>query len=107
MARFSGNIGFGADQVVSPGVHDEVITTRFYKGTVERDSRTFRADAEVVGEVSVSHSISIIADEYAIAHLQDVRFVEWDGGFWVVTSRELSRPRLILGLGGVYNGPKA
>jgi hypothetical protein len=36
-----------------------------------------------------------------------MRYVEWLGTLWVVTNVEVQSPRLLLTLGGVYNGPKA
>lgn len=107
MARFSGTIGFGESVLKSPGNWEDVITARPYKGEVKRFNSQFRADDQVSGEVSVSHSISVVADQYAIDHLQGIRYVNWNGGDWVVTSVQLNHPRLVLGLGEVYNGPKA
>jgi hypothetical protein len=35
----------------------------------------------------------------------DIRYVEWMGELWTVANVETQRPRLILTLGEVYNGP--
>jgi hypothetical protein len=107
MARFTGKVGFSRNVETSPDVFADVITVRPYKGDIIRDNTSINVDTEIQGEVSTSHSISLVADGYAIEHLQEVRFVEWDGGFWSVATVQRQSPRLILGLGGVYNGPKA
>lgn len=106
MARFIGNVGFGHSVEKAKGVHEDVITTRVYKGEVVRNNRAFNANQEIEGEITTSHSINIVADSYALANHQAIRFVEWGGGFWYVTTVQTNRPRLLLGLGGPYNGPK-
>lgn len=106
MPRFIGNVGFSKSELTSPGVYEDTIELRRYKGDVIRNNATINTDDDLGGDISISHSVSIIGDEYAWFHPNAIRFVEWAGGFWVVRTVQLSRPRLILGLGGVYNGPK-
>jgi len=65
------------------------------------------AEDAVISDISVSNSISILADEYAIKHFFKIKYVRWEGVPWSVTSVEVRAPRLILSLGSVYNGPTA
>lgn len=107
MARFSGNVGFGKSTLTAPGVWEDVITKKPYKGDFVRNASSIRVDEEIEGTIDASKTISIRADRYAIDHSDEIRFVEWAGDFWTVTSVEILSPRLTLILGGTYNGPKS
>ena len=106
MARFSGNVGFGKSVLTAPGVWDDKITIRPYKGDILRNGNSIRVDEEIEGVIEAPKTISIRADKYAIEHSDEIRFVEWAGDYWEIVSTELISPRLTLVLGGVYNGPK-
>jgi len=107
MARFHGKVGYGETVETSPGVWEDVITERSYFGDVLRNTRRLQEGESVNDNLSVNNSISIVADAYANDHFFAIRYVEWMGSLWKVSDVEVQRPRLILRLGGVYNGPKA
>lgn len=104
MARFAGKVGFGESAETAPGVWKDVITERTYKGTLIRPSRSLRFGETVSPELSVSNSISIVADDYARSHILAIRYAEWEGVRWTVVDVDVERPRLILRLGEVYRG---
>lgn len=106
MTRFSGKVGYGATVETAPGVHEDVITEYPYFGDVVRNSLKFREGVSVNNDISVSNSISIVADAYANANFFAMRYVEWAGALWTISEVEQQSPRLLLRLGGVYNGPK-
>lgn len=106
MARFSGKVGYGESVETSPGVHEDVITEFSYFGDVVRNSLRFREGESVNNDLSVGNSISVVADAYANEHFFAIRYVVWAGAYWSVSEVEIQRPRLLLRLGGVYNGPK-
>lgn len=103
--RFHGKVGYGETVETSPGVHEDVITERESFGDVIRNSRKLTEGEGVNPDLSVGHSISIVADAYASEHFLEMRYVEWMGTRWTVTDVEVERPRLILRLGEVYSGP--
>lgn len=105
MAKFYGRVGYGAQSETSPGVWEDVITEHSYYGDVVRNSRQLREGENLNKDVSVQNSISIVADEYAYGHIFAIRYVEWAGVLWAVTDVTVERPRLLLRLGEVYNGP--
>lgn len=105
MARFYGRVGYGQTVDKGNGVHELVITERSYGGDVIRNSRTLESGEKVNDDLSVNNSISIVSDEYANQHFFAIRYVEWAGALWRVQAVESQSPRLILRLGGVYNGP--
>jgi hypothetical protein len=105
MNRFFGKVGYGVTVQTRPGVHEDQIVERSHFGDVVRNSLKFREGQSVNNDLSVGNSISIVADAYANAHFSSIRYVEWAGARWSVTEIEIQSPRLILRLGGVYNGP--
>jgi hypothetical protein len=109
MARFYGNVGY-VDTVENPpdsGVWVDEVTEVSYYGDVVRNTRRLLEGQKVNDDLSVNNSISIVADAYAGEHFHAIRYVIWLGGYWIVDTVDVEPPRLILRLGGVYNGPKA
>ena len=107
MAKFFGIVGYAETVQVKPGVWQDVITEYKYYGDEVRPSRRLDEGEKVNDDISTNTSLSILADAYANEHIFAIRFVEWAGAFWTVTSVDVQRPRLLLRLGGVYNGPRA
>lgn len=108
MARFSGLVGFAHTVRTAPGVSSEVITEKGpYFGDVKRASRTLQQSTTVNAELSTTNTIEIMADDYASENIFAIRFVEWAGTPWIVTEVTVQRPRLLLRLGGVYDGARA
>lgn len=105
MTRFYGAVGYGSSVESAPGVWEEVVTEEFYFGDVIRDSRRLSDGEYLHKDLTVGNSISILADAYAYEHFYAMRYVAWSGTLWAVQDVEVKAPRLILRLGGVYNGP--
>lgn len=106
MAKFNGVVGYAGESAeVSEGVWEDVIVERTYYGDVIRNGRKLQEVEKVNDDISVGNSISIVADAYANNHFFAIRYVSWAGTLWKVTDVEVQSPRLILRLGGVYNGP--
>lgn len=94
-------------QEIAPGVWDETVSERPYYGTVIRQSRTLVSGESVNDDLTVGVSISVVADDVLGAHIFAIRYVKWAGEYWKVAEVTPEFPRLLLRLGGVYNGPKA
>ena len=105
MTRFHGLVGFGPQVEIRPGVFDDVVTERAYFGDVVRNLLAQSPTENVNNDLSVSNAISIIADAYAEENFSSIRYVEWIGVRWAINNVEIQRPRLLLRLGRVYNGP--
>ena len=103
MAKYCGNVGYAETVETSPGVFKETITVRKYYGDVIRNTRRLESGDHVNDNVNVNNTISIVADAYANLHFFAIRYVEWMGSKWKVSSVEVQRPRLILTIGGIYN----
>lgn len=107
MTKFFGKIGYGISTQTSPGVWEDVIVEQSYFGNVVRNSRGVREGEKVNNDLTVGNSISIVADAYANEHFFAMRYIEWAGTLWIVDDVVVESPRLLIRLGGVYNGPKA
>lgn len=109
MARFYGKVGYGTqvEDPVGSGVHVTQITEVSYYGDVQRNIARQEDGEGLNSNIKVNNMISIVADEYANQHFFNIKYVEWAGVLWAVTSVEVRSPRLILSLGEVYNGPTA
>ena len=109
MARFYGEVGYGEsiEDPVGSGTFKDVITEQAYYGDVIRNTRALQVGEKVNDDISIGNSISIVADEYAIAHIFAIKYLRWAGVLWTVTNVEVRHPRLILSIGKVYNGPTA
>lgn len=106
MARFFGRVGYGQTVESAPGVFRDEITEREYYGDVVRNTRKLLEGENLNYDLTVGNSISIVADAYANQHFFAMRYVEWAGTLWSIQEVEVQSPRLLLRLGGVYNGPK-
>lgn len=109
MARYFGAVGYVEEQETPPdsGVWQAVATERMYKGDVKRSAQRPESSDKVNSDIVVQNELSIVADAYANEHYFAIRYARWAGAYWTITSVEVQRPRLILRMGGVYNGPKA
>lgn len=107
MAKFYGNIGYGESVEIRSGVYEDVITEYPYYGDVVRNTRELTTGQSVNDDISVGNSISVVADAYAREHIFAMRYISWQGALWKIQGVEVVRPRLLLRLGGVYNGPTA
>jgi len=105
MAKYYGNIGFLITEEASPGVWEEHYVVQPYSGDVLRSSSQYSPSSEKLNDdISIKNRISIVADPFAIGNFYNIRYIEWLGNKWKVSDVEVEYPRLILSIGGVYNG---
>lgn len=105
MAKYCGKVGFVQTVETSPGIWEEVATERTYCGDVLRNTRRWEPRDQLNDNLSLNNMISIIgSDRYTFLHTSAIRYIWWQGEKWEVTNVEIQRPRLILTIGGVYNG---
>lgn len=104
MAKWYGKIGYANLEETAPGVWEEQITERSYFGDVIRNNRKLQSSEHLNDDINVSNEISIVADPYAIDNFHSMRYIEFMGTRWKVSNIDVQYPRLILSLGGVYNG---
>lgn len=104
MAKFYGNVGYIKSVEVKPGIWDNQVTEHPHYGDVIRNTSRFQPSGGVNDNITINNDISIVADPYANENFQYMRYVEYMGAKWKITNAEVKYPRIILTLGGVYNG---
>lgn len=102
--KFYGEVGYAPTVVDDYGVATAAIVKRNYFGDVLDYTTRWQPSDQVNDDIKVSHRISILADPYAIENFPYIRYVEWMGTKWEVISTKVDYPRIVLNLGGVYNG---
>lgn len=104
MSKWFGKIGYAETVETTPGVWEEQITVREYYGDLTRNTRRLQTADKVNDDININNELSIVSDPYAIDHFYAMRYAEFMGAKWKITNVEVQFPRLVLSLGGVYNG---
>lgn len=104
MNKWYGVIGYADNVEIEPGVFEDVIIERPYYGDIVRNTRRLQNSGNINDDINISNQISIVADPYANKNIYNMRYVEFMGTKWKITDVEVQFPRLILSIGGVWNG---
>ena len=107
MAKFYGVIGYAIQVETDPGVWEDQVIERNYRGDVLQNMNRWQSSEQVNDDFVIDNKLSIISDPFAYENFQHIKYIRWMGANWKVTKVEILRPRLILTTGGVYNGPTA
>lgn len=106
--RFYDIIGFEVTEETpeGSGVWRPKVVEKKYYGDVIRNSRRLQASEFVStnDDINISNQVSIMADEFALSNFHGIKYAKFMGSDWKVTDIEFQGPRLLLTLGGVYNG---
>lgn len=104
MAKWYGKIGYAESVETSPGIWKEQITERSYYGDLTRNARRLQAADKLNDDINIVNELSIVSDPYAMDHFHAMRYAEYAGAKWKINNVEVQYPRLILTLGGLWNG---
>jgi hypothetical protein len=104
MARTYATVAFTEQVESSPGVWKNKITTRHYAGKIVRDQDYIQDSQISFDNIKNGNSLSLIYDQYMIDHSFDILYAMWNNIKFSITSITIEKPRMILQLGGVYNG---
>lgn len=102
MAKYYGNIGFAVQAETSPGVWEDVIEERPYKGDVLSNSRRFDPSENINDDFVLSNRFSIISDAFLYSHIPAMRYLEFMGSKFKIVSVNIDRPRVDISVGGAY-----
>lgn len=104
--RYYGKIGYSVSVETAADVYKDVIQEYYYSGDVVRNYlRDQEKQSSTVDDISLSNQFSIVADPFAYSHFSSIKYLEWLGQKWKVTGVEIAYPRLLLTIGGLWNGP--
>lgn len=104
MAKFHGKIGIVSSVETAPGVHQEVATEVSVNGDIIREARRFEKGDTLNENLSLSNRFSIVYNDVTLRDFQYIKYVKYLDVLWKVTNIEIQLPRIILTVGGVYNG---
>ena len=104
MAKFYGSVVYAETVETRPGVRKEKIVEYPYYGDLIRNTRQLQSSDTLNDDINVANEISIVADPFARANFHRMRYVTFMGVKWKISKVEVGYPRLILTIGGVYNG---
>jgi hypothetical protein len=104
MAKFSGKVGFVSNTKTAPGIFTNIATERDYKGDILRSAKRWSNEQTINPDLIITNRISIVADRFALSNLDGLKYVILKNKKWSISSFDIEHPRLILNLGGVYNG---
>lgn len=104
MNKWYGVIGYADNVEIEPGIFEDVIIERPYYGDIVRNTRRLQNFGNINDDINISNQISIVADPYANKNIYIMRYVEIMGTKWKITDVEVQFPRLLLSIGGVWNG---
>lgn len=109
MNKWHGKIGF----VMT--VRDEVKPTKWVEKSIEKEyygdilKTNFRSESgsSINDDINISNRISVVANDFMRSNLQYMKYIEVGGAFWKINSIDIQAPRLILEIGGLWNGKRA
>lgn len=106
--KYHGMIGFCVkeEDPIRPSVHIEKIIEREYKGDVLNRVSRWQSSENLNDSLNVTNRISIVSNKFLEDNLSSIRYIVLKGVAWKVNSITLERPRMILEVGGVYNGER-
>lgn len=109
MGRWCGIVAYTMQTEIEPGIWSaSEIVERHYKGDVHSAWRSkHQSSSEVNDGIRLTNEISIIADPFISQNIGYITYVTMNGQRWKVEDVRWDpdlHNRLILSVGGVYNG---
>lgn len=105
MAKFYGKIGYVVTEETSPGIWSErELDPKDYYGDILTNVRRWESTRNINDNLSIGNRISILADPFAFENIQAMKWIEFMGAKWKISSVDVEYPRLIITMGDVYNG---
>lgn len=103
--KFAGKVAFWQDDVeIAPSVYEPSIVEKSYVGDVIKDYRGFQSSGDLNDSFKINNRISILSDLFAQNNWASIKYVIWNGQKIKVTGVTVEFPRIILDLGGYWNG---
>ena len=102
MAKYYGNIGFATQVETSPGIWEDSIEERPYKGDVLQSGRRWDPAENINDNFNITNKFSIVSDVFLYSHIPALRYLEYMGTKFKITNVSLDRPRVEISVGGVY-----
>ena len=106
MAKYSGMLGY-----VMPAKEDppgiwkpSAVVEKLGRGDLFGQTINNEDVGGLSDGITINNQLSIIMDPFVNKNLESLKYVILYGTRWEIKSMTINRPRVILTLGGVYNG---
>ena len=111
MAKYYGEVGYLVtleefEDGRGTGIWKEKIVKRSYYGDQLNTYSRWQATDNLNDNITITAQLSIVADPFAIENFMHIKYATWHNVKWKVEKAEIQYPRIILMLGGIYNGPE-
>jgi len=104
MAKYVGMIGYEVSSFDGTDKYTVEIVEKPVKGDLLRNANRWDSADKVNDDLNITNRISIVADPYATQNFHLMKYATFMGTKWKITSIEVLYPRLVISLGGVWNG---
>ena len=104
MTKWYGMIGYAETVETEPGIWEPTIIERPYFGDIIQNIRMLQNSSEINDNVNINNQFSVVSDPYAVQHIHDMKYIEFQGTKWKVSNVTVQYPRLLLSIGGIWNG---
>lgn len=105
MAKISIKVGYVKVEETGLGVHTPSVEERSYRADLIRNSTRHEAGKDSINDgITMNNRFSILASAYSLENFQYAKYIIYRKTKWKILSYEERFPRLILTIGGVYNG---
>lgn len=106
MAKYSDNLGYVMPSVENPpGIwKPSEVTEKKARGDILNASVGLTSGDKLVDDITINNKLSIVMDPFINGNLERLKYVCMYGTRWEIKSISINRPRVILTIGGVYNG---
>lgn len=103
--RYCGKIGYVVTvDDDTTGIPISSTVEKVAKGDVLTNHLRVTDGVNINPDITISNRLSIVSEPFLLNNFQNIRYATWRGTKWAVESVEIALPRVILSLGGVYNG---
>lgn len=106
--KFYGNIGYGIPHTDDYGVTTDTIVEHQHYGDIAKITNNVVGAQQVEDNLRLNSEFRIIMDPFIAENFQYIKYIEWNGVMWKVSSAtpDPDRPRINIHVGDVYNGPR-
>lgn len=100
--KYHGVVGYTKTVPTAPGVYEEEVVEIPCFGDVTRNRAKWNQGAGINDDIEISNSFSLMLNAQLTECFMDLRYIEWLGTKWKISTVEIAPPRLNVQVGGLY-----
>lgn len=104
MSKCSGVIGYVLSEETQPGVWTPTPIEKQYYGDVIIDNRRIVDANQINDNVTINNNISVVSNKFMLDNMAYMKYATFQNSKWQITSVSIKSPRILITLGGLYNG---